>query len=177
MDTTFVLYFVVPFSLGALFFLGGGILLLINSRKNKGESDDETEGWLMTGGKILAARIEEQESKTSDASGTHIDISYEPIVEYAYNVNGVEYRGNKVFPGKSDSLGQQKAQEFMEKYPVNAYAPVRYDPKDPANSSLEEHGFHRPNRLLLAGQVLLAFGIMVCCFTSFMLFLLIGRVL
>jgi hypothetical protein len=178
MDTKIVLFFfVIPVGLGTLILVVGGVLLLIDARKNKNKSEVETDDWITSGGKILSARIEEHEARHSDTHGMHVDITYEPVLDYVYMVDNVEHHGNKVFPGESDNLGQKAAQEILEKYPVNSYAPVRYNPQDPSVSSLEEHPFHQSNRTRLAGQVLVAFGICVCCFTTFMLFLLIGRVI
>ena len=177
MDTTFVMYFVVPVSLGSVIFLVGAVLLVIDSRKNKKRDNVETEDWSTTGGKILSVRIDEHESPRSDKNGTHVDITYEPIVDFVYVVDNVEHHGNKVFPGESANLGQKTAQEILDKYPVNSYVPVRYNPRDPSVSSLEEHQFQSSNRVLLAGRVLVAFGICVCCFTTFMLFILVGNVL
>jgi len=176
MDTTFVLAFVLPFVLGAAILVTGGVLFLLNSRRSQKAGAVETEDWHTTGGKILAARLGEHENRHNDKQGTHIDITYEPVVEYIYTVDNTEYHGSKVFPSGDSDFGQAEAQAFIDKYPVNSFAPVRYDPQSPSVSSLESHSPHATHRLLVAAQSLTALGIGVCCFTVFMMFILVGRI-
>ncbi len=165
MSITFVLYFVVPITLGVLILLAGGVLFLMDARKNKSGTVSGAEEWNETGGKILSARLEEH--TVPDAEST-----YEPVVEYVYTAGEKEYHGNMVFPGASARMKKDAAQEILNKYPVNAYAPVRYNPQDPSASALEERPYQAVSRLRMAAQVLVAFGVLVCCFTSLMLFII-----
>ena len=62
----------------------------------------------MAGGKILAAHLGEHETRHSDSHGTHVDITYEPVVEYVYTIDNAEYHGSKVFPGEDLDLARLK---------------------------------------------------------------------
>jgi hypothetical protein len=177
MDTTFMLAFVLPIVLGTVILVTGVVLLSLNSRRSRRSVDVETEDWQIAGGKILAAHLGEHEVNPGEKSGTGAGIAYEPVVEYVYTVNNVEFHSSKVFPGGDSDFGQVEAKSIIDKYPLNSYAPVRYDPGNPANSSLEAHSPHDTHRLLVAGQTLIALGIGVCCFTFFMMFILVGKIL
>jgi hypothetical protein len=163
MDTRFILYFVVPLSLGIVITLVGIVLLFIDSRKKPKAGEINTEDWLTTGGKVTSAHL--GEIKPSD--------TYEPVIEYIYTVHDAQYHGNKVFPGGNPVSNKEAAQEIIDKHPVNMYVPVRYNPENPSESSLEAPS--RPmNSIALAGWVLSGFGILSCCFTGFMTFIIFG---
>ena len=176
MNTIFMLAFVLPIILGTVILVTGSALWIWNSRHSKHDGQVDADDWSMAGGKILAAHLGEHETRHSDSHGTHVDITYEPVVEYIYTIDNAEYHGSKVFPGEDSDFGQAEAQEIIDRYPLNSYAPVRYDPENPSNSSLETHSPHVTHRLLIAAQSLIALGIGVCCFTFFMMFILIGRI-
>ena len=72
-------------------------------------------------------------------------------------------------------MGLDAAHEILKKYPVNSYAPVRYNPNDPAESALMSHPEH-PDILLMAGYLFTGFGVLVCCFTSAMAFIVLGGI-
>lgn len=163
MDTRFLLYFVVPLSLGIVITLAGVILLFVDSRKKPKIGEINIEDWLTTGGKVTAARLGERQSGDT----------YEPVIEYVYTVNDAEYHGNKIFPGENASSKKDKAQEILDKHPVNMYVPVRYNPKNPSDSALEAQP-HPTNFIGLAGWVLSGFGVTACCFTTFMTFVIFG---
>ena len=163
MDNRFLLYFVVPLSLGIVITLAGAILLFINSRRKPKAGEVNIEDWATIGGQVTAARLGERQS----------DNMYEPIVEYVYTVNDVQYHGNKVFPGINTSSKKDTAQEILDHHPVNTYVPVRYNPQNPSESALEERP-HPMNFIALAGWVLMGFGVCACCFTAFMAFVIFG---
>ena len=175
MDTTFILAFIVPIVLGTVILAVGGALLFWNSRRSKRGGKVETEDWLTTGGKVLASHLEEHDSRPGDKPDAPAVKTYEPMVEYVYTVDGTEYHSSKVFPGGDSNFDQAEAQSVIDKYPLNSYAPVRYDPQNPSASSLEEHPPHTTHYLLVAAQSLIVLGIGVCCFTFFMMFILVGR--
>lgn len=176
MNISYILYFVVPATLGAIIIITGAILLAVDARRKKKAGEVETADWLSTGGKIVSVQLNRHEARKDDTSGTHIDINFEPIVEYVYTVDNQEYRSTNVFPGDHIYFSEQAAQEILDEHPVNKYVPVNYDPKDPKNSSIE----NRPetqNKVHLAGMILTIFGVLVCCFTSFMTFIIVGKVM
>jgi hypothetical protein len=163
MDTRFMLYFVVPLSLGIVITMVGAILLFVNSRKKSKVEEIDIEDWSTTGGKITSARLGKRQS----------DDSYEPIIKYVYTVKDTEYHGHKIFPGENPSSQKDSAQVILDKHPVNMYVPVRYNPENPSESALEAQP-HPINIITLVGWVLSGFGISTCCFTAFMTYVIFG---
>ena len=174
MDTRYILYFVVPSAIGTFILLIGVILLIIAARKKKKADQGETGDWGTTGGKVTAVHLEKHETQKTDRRGTHINITYEPVVEYRYTVDNVEHTGNKFFPGEATYFSESEAQELIDQHPLNSYVPIHYNPEDPSISSLEERA-RDSSVVYLAGWTLTAFGICVCCFTSFMLLLILDN--
>ena len=167
MSTTFLLYFVVPIILGTVILLIGVLLMGVGLYRRRKAGGVEVEDWPSTGGKILAARLDQREPARQDKSGTPVDINYEPVVEYAYTVKGVEYRGDKVYPGESLYFSQSAAQEILDKHPPNTYVPVKYNPDDPSISTLQKQP-EGTNYPYVIGLALTIFGLVACCFTAFM---------
>lgn len=163
MDIKFFLYFVLPIILGVIIALTGAILLFVDSRKKPKAGEVDIEDWEMTGGKIISAQLSESQS----------DNTYQPMIEYVYTVNGVEYHGNKIFSGKNEGAKKDAAQATLDKHPVNMYVPVRYDPKNPSDSALEARP-HPTSFIAIAGWTLAGFGFISCCFTAFMTFVIFG---
>jgi hypothetical protein len=163
MDIKFLLYFVVPLSLGIVITLAGAILLFVDTRKKSKVAEVNIEDWLTTGGKITSAQLGEKQS----------DDSYEPMIEYIYTVNDTEHHGNHIFAGENIRTKKEAAQEVLDKHPVNMYVPVRYDPQTPSDSALEARP-HSMNSIALAGWVLSGFGVLSCCFTAFMTLVIFG---
>ena len=176
MDKTFLMYyFVLPISIGVIVLVLGGVLWLVAARRKKKIGEIEIGDWETTGGKIISARIEKRESKAENKSGAQVDITYEPILDYVYVVKDIEHHGNTVFAGTSEKFDQKTSQEILDKYLTNTYVPVRYNPEDPTQSALMPHR-ERTNFIQMAGYLLTAFGLSVCCFTSFMAFIIVGNI-
>ena len=75
MDTTFVLYFVVPVILGVIILLAGGIFLTIDARRKKKDGQVDIYDWDSTGGKINSVKLDKHETQREDTKGVHIDIA------------------------------------------------------------------------------------------------------
>jgi hypothetical protein len=164
MDTKFLLYFVVPLSLGIIITVAGAVLLFVESRKRSKDGEIDIADWLSTGGKVTSAKLGKR----------HDDDTYEPIIKYVYSVEGTEYHGSKVFPHQSHPLSKKEtAQDIIDRYPANSYVSVRYNPEKPSDSALEATP-HPMNYAVIAGWILSGFGITSCCFTSFMAFIIFG---
>ena len=158
MNATFLLYFVVPLSLGVIITIAGAVLLFVDNRKRQESGEIDIQDWLVTGGKVTSAKLSKQ----------HADDTYEPIIKYAYTVNGAEYHGSKIFPGqKHTSAKKDTAQEIIDKHPTDMYVPVRYNPEKPSDSALEAAP-HPMDYMAMAGWTLTGFGVLSCCFTAFM---------
>src|SRR5262249_1886620 len=76
--------------------------------------------------------------ENSDSDGT----TYEVQVEYVYTVGGTEYRGSRLAFGYSGSSGREGHAEIHDKLKAAKSVDVRYDPEDPASSTLS-FGIHR----------------------------------
>ena len=176
MDKTFVLFFVIPSVAGAVFLILGGIFWQVALNRRKKSGVVSIDDWEKTGGKVLTARLEQHESQHADKAGKHIDIAFEPIIEYVYQVKDVEYQGNKVFAGLAEKMGEEDAKEIMQSYSANSYVQVRYDPNNPADSALLPHPDHASNTMITA-YLLVAFGSSVCCFTLFMGLIFVGAII
>ena len=163
MNMRFLLYFVVPLSLGVIITVVGAILLFIDSCKKPKVGQVDITGWSTTGGKVISVRLEERQAGNT----------FDPIIEYVYTVKDEEYHGNKGFPGENDSPQKDAAQEILDKHPLNSYVPVHYNPENPSESALEEQP-HPMNFISMAGWVLTGFGVCACCFTTFMAFVVFG---
>jgi hypothetical protein len=75
--------------------------------------------------------------------------TYEVQVQYAYTVAGTEYQGSRLAFGYSASSGREAHAEIHEKLKVAKGVNVRYDPDDPASSTLS-FGIHRSIQFILA---------------------------
>jgi hypothetical protein len=175
MDPKFVMYFVVPAVLIVCIAGLGLVFLMISFRRKQKSGQIEIRDWATTGGKVLSVRLDDHHAGQIQAKDKPAVDDFEPHVEYAYVVNNVEYRGIKVFPGESAGFTQKAAQEILGKYPLNAYVPVRYNPQDPTDSALEARS-RRTDFLTMAGWVLTGFGVVSCCYTSFMAFIILGAI-
>ncbi|HSN93735.1 MAG TPA: DUF3592 domain-containing protein, partial [Anaerolineaceae bacterium] len=91
--------------------------------------------------------------------------SYEPLVEYRYSVNGGMLTGNKIAIGLT-RLPLEKAQEFVDKYPVGAAVPVFYNPKNIKESLLDVAAAGAAPALIL-GIVIAAAGAIWLAVTLF----------
>jgi len=172
--TMFILFFIVPVILGVVITLTGVVFLIIDARRRKEAGIVETQGWETTGGKIVASNLEKDEVQKEDAGGVHIDFSYEPVVEYVYTIGEKEYRSSKIFPGEHIYFSEKIAREILDVYSLNKYMPVSYNPNNPDDSSLES----RPegtNYIYIMGLVFTSFGVLACCFATFMTFIAIGK--
>ncbi len=175
MDIKFVLYFVVPIVAIILITVLGLIFLALAARHKKKIGQIEIDDWATTGGKILSVDVNAQQADQIPSGSKQTSNVYEPHVEYTYVVNNVEYHGTKVFPDKSEGYTQEAAQKIIAKYPVNGYVPVRFNPQDPSDSALQTQS-RRVNYLTMAGWVFTGFGVLSCCFTSFMAFIVLGAI-
>ncbi len=62
--------------------------------------------------------------------------SYRPMISYRFNVNGLEYEGNKIKYGATWGT-ETVANDYCEKYPVGKIVKVNFDPMNHKRSVLE----------------------------------------
>ena len=89
--------------------------------------------WPYVRGKIVSSNIEAID-RTEDGRTT---TTYSPAVEYAYRINGADYRSRQIKLGMTSSGSQAAAQKQAARYKSGSEVDVHYDPKNPSNAALE----------------------------------------
>ena len=93
--------------------------------------------WPSVAGVMLKSELFEHITKTkTSANRISTFSSYEPLVEYRYDVGGKIMTGNRIAFGLT-RLPLEKAQQFVDKYPVGATVSVYYNPKNAKESRLD----------------------------------------
>jgi hypothetical protein len=97
------------------------------------------EDWPSTPGEIVSSEVGERQGY--NAQNNYSFTYYEPKIHYTYAVDGVSYASQRVQAGMEDAhrlaLGKAAVSAIVARYPVGATPAVRYDPADPAVSTLE----------------------------------------
>lgn len=95
-------------------------------------------GWPAVAGKIMRSEVESYKERVS-ANGT-LTAFYRPVIEYAYEVGGQEYRSSQIRLNATMAGAQRWAEGVTRKYPEGGDVNVRHDPDNPANAILENPG-------------------------------------
>lgn len=96
---------------------------------------DAVKTWPSTTGTVERGFVE----VSNHTSGTGRSTSYEPKVIYAFQVNGQQYRGDKVKLGLVvRSGGYMGAQQIVDRYPAGSTVTVYYNPANPAQCAIEQ---------------------------------------
>jgi hypothetical protein len=92
--------------------------------------------WPGVEGVITASRLEERHDQVHRSDDTaRTEVSFVPVVEYRYTVNGTDYTGHRISPAET-RYARPLAQKVLDRYPVGAQVQVRHDPQDPAEAFL-----------------------------------------
>ncbi len=92
-----------------------------------------SQSWPAIPGVVLSSTVVEHESTDSDGGSS---VSYEPKVEYTYNVMGQTYTARRIAYG-ANSFDYRKAAEIAARYPVGAQVNVHYNPDKVKDATLE----------------------------------------
>ncbi|HVT55298.1 MAG TPA: DUF3592 domain-containing protein [Xanthobacteraceae bacterium] len=92
--------------------------------------------WPSVPGKIVSSRVETYIKREDGRDVTH----YAPQVEYAYAVNGQEYRSRQIRLGMAVEGTEAFAQKETARYPAGAEVVVHYDPENFSSAALEGPG-------------------------------------
>jgi hypothetical protein len=119
----------------AFFTLAGSILLALLwvARRQTAEAAQ----WPVTGGHIVSSTVEHYRARVGGARQGRLVTFYEPVIEFAYRVNGHEYHSTQISFGGKVAGSEELAQSAAVRYPQGADVVVRYDPKNPSNAVLE----------------------------------------
>ena len=117
-----VAIFAICFGLALLLFFFAG------RRATKAASN-----WPFVRGKIVSSSIEAISKTENGRTRT----TYSPAVEYAYRVNGADYRSRQIKLGITVFGSQTSAQKQAARYKPGSEVDVHYDPANPSNAALE----------------------------------------
>ena len=93
--------------------------------------------WPTTEGVITESHITSSH-KTSTEKGWHGSrYEYEVRVQYAYEVDGVSYNGNRLRIRPNKYSSEKNAQRELAEYPLGQRVRVYYNPKEPERSLLK----------------------------------------
>ena len=110
----------------------------------------QAQSWPSVPGQVINSGVESFR-ETSDG---HTRTLYRAAVEYAYRVNGVDYRSRQIDLGFSASGSQGAAEKKAARYPEGAAVEVHYAPDNPTNGALENP----------TGYTWVLFGVALVCF-------------
>lgn len=113
------------------FVLLAGLFSIRVGRKNR-KLAEASASWSSTTGKVLALSIAERERRTNDSSYT----VYQPTIEYAYEVAGTAYAGQRLGFANSERTTKSAAQKLLAGYAVGQPVTVFYDPAGPQSATL-----------------------------------------
>jgi len=108
--------------------IGGGAAGLVSDQRALAEA----QAWPSTDG-----RIEESRISPHWVSGRRSHYEYDPIVAYAYDVDGQTWRNDDIaLSGSFRSRSRSTAENVLLDYPLGAKIRVYYSPADPQHSAL-----------------------------------------
>jgi hypothetical protein len=158
MDTT--LTFLIPLCLAGVFgAVGVGLFIfgVIQRRKAK-----VTETWPTASGTIVSARLDQHTRRERHDDDSYTSTSYNPVVEYTYQIGQQTYQGNRIFPGAAMSYDLGTAQKIVNRYQPGMAVNVHYDPANHAEAVLETNS-KGGNLFLILGGVFAFLGLLGCC--------------
>lgn len=109
---------------GAVFFIVG----LVAAKRAKAALT-----WPVMPGVVLNARVVEHVSTDSEGDRS---VTYEPLVEYQYNVMGQTYSATRIAFG-ANRFNYKKAAEIVARYPAGSQVSVHYNPDKVKDAVLE----------------------------------------
>ncbi len=143
-----------------------GALLVVLYLRNK-KKTKESQNWSTTTGRITLSEVRMVTNEGEDISS----ISFIPKLEYEYEVNGQVFQGKRISFGSIHSFSsRQKAENFLNQFPLSSNIPVYYDPNKPKDAVLRKE-----MRSMTAGLVIgiILIIVMVCVFS----FSLVGLIM
>ncbi|QEX23782.1 hypothetical protein FRZ61_37210 [Hypericibacter adhaerens] len=139
-----------------IFLIAGGaglflLLLFFGARKSAKQGN----AWPSVSGRVVQSGTESYQERIDRRTVTR----YAPVVEYAYLVNGREYRSRQIrLPKVQIGRSQAGAAKIAARYPEGKEVEVHYDPANPGEAALERSSGAAWFLLVLA---LIGFGVAV----------------
>ena len=90
----------------------------------------ESSGWPTTPGTVLSAEVHTQTSSARHSNST----SYAPVISYSYAVNGENFVGTAITPGRM--WGSSSAYAAVRRFSAGSHPAVYYSPAQPGQAVL-----------------------------------------
>lgn len=143
--------FVIGVLITGILVSAGGYLVYLRTKN--------THNWPRTIGTILSSYVEVREHTSAKYDGVD-STSYDPFVNYQYEVNGKHYICSKIGYGGINLFGgRNAARRIVSKYPEGAKVTVYYEPHSPRDAVLEPGASTGAILVIIAGVILIIFGI------------------
>lgn len=78
-----------------------------------------------------------------------------PKLQYAYEVGGTAYKGERIVFEYSHVYSREAVDEILQQYPIGAKVPVYFDPANPGESTLRQAHVGIGSGLLVGAMLLL----------------------
>lgn len=126
--------------------IGGGLLYFgLKSRRQAAEAAN----WPAAVGRVRNASIQHHIHR----SGRGVHHSYEPVIEYEYDVAGTIYQGNRVAFGAS-GVSQKSAEDTLAHFTPGSQISVYYNSQNPAEAVLERQAKGGTLMIIIGGLFL-----------------------
>ena len=142
----------VSFSLGLLFFLLLGPVMVVMGRAERAEATDSLD-WPSAPGKMLRSNV--HVGRDSDRN-KDVDLH----IEYEYSVGGERFTSRRAFLGSLND-NEDVAREIVVSYPEGADVTVFYNPRQPQLATLIR-GAHQPVIVDWLGACFMLLGAVGC---------------
>jgi hypothetical protein len=123
------------FLFSLIFLAIGGGLLFVGLRSARVAKAAQT--WPKVAGLVTASRVDEKRDSMRNSNGMS-DLSFTPVVSYAYEVAGVKYTGDHISVGPMVTAygSSGSAGKALAAWPLGKTIDVLVDPANPANAVL-----------------------------------------
>ncbi len=119
----------------AVFFGIAGLMVLMSMLGSRAMAK-KAQDWPVTPGTVVNSSVESYSLSDGERSGRRT--VYQAVIEYAYKVNGREYRCATLnFAGQWHSSSRAPADALVARYPVGTAVQVHHDPENPSSAVLE----------------------------------------
>jgi hypothetical protein len=148
--------------LGFVFLIIGVVLLILGVVAAKRAK--AAQSWPVIPGTVVNSTVVEHASTDSEGDTS---VTYEPLVEYRYNVMGQVYTAKRVAFG-ANRFNYNKAAEIAARYPAGAQVNVHYNPDKVKDATLET-SVSGGKLFIIIGAVMGAVGLVIFIVSLFML--------
>lgn len=94
--------------------------------------------WPTANGTIKSSTVDVERERERDSEGDiHYETKYIPNIVYQYQVEGMDYIGERVSFGGTSSSNQARAYKLTHQYPEGAEVTVYFNPEDPHDAVLQ----------------------------------------